>query len=133
MILVKISGLRLLSLETLEKEKYLSSQRGSTELIQGVTGGVFVTADHLLELGGERHDRQKNQHDSNNVTLKSLVGDLLGTNWCLILWAKNTDACMSVRGTTVSDTVMLDTKICDVLFARYNVTPPQPIEPLWHM
>ena len=68
-------------------------------------GGALSNADHLLALRGERRDRQKNQDDANYATLKGLVGYLLDTNRRLILWAKNKSAWMSVRGTTVSDTV----------------------------
>ena len=68
-------------------------------------GGALSNADHLLALRVERRDRQKNKDDANYATLKGLVGYLLDTNRRLILWAKNKSAWMSVRGTTVSDTV----------------------------
>ena len=49
---VKKAGLGLLNPVTSEKEKYLSSQRGSAELIRAVTGGgAFSNADHLRTLG----------------------------------------------------------------------------------
>ena len=46
---------------TSANEKYLSSQRGSAELIQSVTGvGAFSNANHLLALREERRDGQEN-------------------------------------------------------------------------
>ena len=44
-------GLVLLKPVTLAQEKYLSSQRGSTELVWAVTvGGAFSNTDHLRTL-----------------------------------------------------------------------------------
>ena len=49
---VEKSGLGLLNPVTSAKEKYLSSQQGSTELIWAVMGGgAFSNANHLLALG----------------------------------------------------------------------------------
>ena len=54
---VKKSGLGILNPLTLAQEKYLSSQRGSTELVWSVTGGgAFSNADHLQTLSEERRD-----------------------------------------------------------------------------
>ena len=72
-------------------------------------GGALSNTDHLLALRGERRYGQKNQDDAKYATLKDLVGYLLDTDRRLILWAKNKGAWMSVRGTTVSDTVFLAT------------------------
>ena len=48
----KKSVLGLLNPVTPAKEKYLSSQQGSTELIWAVMGGgAFSNANHLLALG----------------------------------------------------------------------------------
>ena len=50
---VKKSGLGLLNPVMSAKEKYISSQRGSAELIWAVTGeGALSNADHLLALEG---------------------------------------------------------------------------------
>ena len=54
MMPVKKYGLGLLNLVTSSQEKYLSSQRGITELVQAVTGGgAFSNADHLRTLSEE--------------------------------------------------------------------------------
>ena len=48
----KKARLGLLNPVTSEKEKYLSYQRGSAELIRAVTGeGTFSNADHKCTLG----------------------------------------------------------------------------------
>ena len=122
--MVKKIGLGLLNPMRSEKENELSSQWESAEIIWAVTGvGAFSNADHLLALMEERRDRQENQDVANNATLHDLVGDLLGTNWNLILWAKNTGSWMSVLSTTLSGTVFLATEFCDLLCTSYNVTP----------
>ena len=51
-------------------------------------GGEFSNADHLLALREESCERQKNRDDANDAKLKGLVGDLIGTNWILILRAQ---------------------------------------------
>ena len=49
---IKVDGLGLLNLVTSEKEKYLSSQRGSAELIRDVTRiGKFSNVNHLRTFG----------------------------------------------------------------------------------
>ena len=107
-----------------ENKKYLSSQQGSAELIQSATGGeAFSNADHLLALGEERRNGQKNWDEANKTTLKNLVRDLKGTDQRLIIRAKNTGAWLSVRGTTVSVTLWSNTGFWYFLCARYNVTP----------
>ena len=88
-----------------------------------MVGGALSNADHLLELRKERRDRQKNRDGANDETLKGLVGNLIGTNQRLLLSEKNTGVWMNVRGTMVTGAVLLDTEFCDLLCARYNVTP----------
>ena len=74
MMPVKNIVLVILNPVTSAKEKYLSSQWGSAELIWNVTGGgACYNSDHLLVLGEERRDRQKNRYDANESTLKGLV------------------------------------------------------------
>ena len=108
----------------LAKENPLSSQWGSTYLVRSMTGGgAFSNVDQLLDLWEERFDGQKNHDDVNNTTLNGLVVDLLGTDRCIILQANNMGAWMSIHDTTVSGTVLLDTKFCDFLCKSYNVTP----------
>ena len=72
---------------------------------------------------GRKAWRAENQYDTNDATLNGLVGDIRGTDWRLILHAKNTGACLNVRGNTVTDTVLLEMEFFDFLCARYNVTP----------
>ena len=65
-MMVKKSRLGLLNPVTSAKEKYLGFQRGSAELIWAVTGrGAFSNANHLLGIGEERGDGQKNQDEAN--------------------------------------------------------------------
>ena len=56
------AGLELLNPVTSAKDKYLSSQQESAELISfAMGGGGFSNADHLLALRKERRDAQKNR------------------------------------------------------------------------
>ena len=104
---VKTSILLLLNPVNSAKEKYLSSNRVSTELIRAMTGGGSLSnVDHLLELGEERCDGKKNWDDTNVATLKGLFRDLKGTYRCPILRSKNTSAWLSIRGTKVSGTLL---------------------------
>ena len=71
---IKMTRMGLLNPMTSTKEKYLTSQRGSTELIRDVTGvGSFSNADHLRTLGEERRDGQKYREVANETKLKGLV------------------------------------------------------------
>ena len=107
-----------------ENKKYLSSQQGSAELIQSATGGeAFSNADHLLALGEERRNGQKNWDEANKTTLKNLVRDLKGTDQRLIIRAKNTGAWLSVHSTTVSGTVFSAIEFLDFLCTCYNIYP----------
>ena len=73
-MLIKVTRLGLLNPVTLTKEKYLSYQWGSAELIRAVTGGgAFSNTDHLRTLGEERRDGQKDQEATNETKLKGLV------------------------------------------------------------
>ena len=111
MIPVKTAGLGLLNPVISEKGHYISSQKGSTELIRAVTEvGAFSDSDHLRMLGEERRDSQKDRKVANKTKLKGLVRDLKGTNRRLILQTKNTGAWMRVHGTTVSGTLLSATE-----------------------
>ena len=104
---VKKYVMGLLNPVTSAKEKYLSSQRGSTEMVWTVTGGgAFSNADHLRTLSEERRDGNKDQDVTQESRLKGAVRYLKGTDKRLILRAKITGAWMSVRGATVSGTVI---------------------------
>ena len=62
-MLVKKSVLGLLNQVAPAQEKYLSSQRGSAELIQAVMGGgAFSNANHIGTLGEERRDKRKTEN-----------------------------------------------------------------------
>ena len=96
-LLVNKVGLGPLNPVILEKEKYLSSQQESVELIMDLTGGgSFSNSRHLLAIKEDRIDGHKNRDDTNYATLKVLVGYLIGTDQRLLLCAKNTGSWMNV-------------------------------------
>ena len=73
------------------QEKYLSSQQGSAELVQAVTGGgVLSKANHLQNISEERRDGKKYREAAYEKKLKGLVSNLKGTANCLILHVKIT-------------------------------------------
>ena len=107
---IKKSRLGLLNPVTAVKEKYLSSQRASAELICALTeGGALYNADHLLAPRQERRDGQENRDGANDTILKGLVGDIKCTDQRPTLRAKNTGAWLNTRGTMVIVTVLLAT------------------------
>ena len=121
---VKKSRLGLLNPVTSAKEKYLSSQRGSAELIRAMTGGgEFSNTDHIWTLEEEIHERKNDLAVADKTKLKGLVRDLTGTDMRLILRAKITCVWMSVCGTKVSGTLLSAMEFWDFLCARYNVSP----------
>ena len=96
-LLVNKVGLGPLNPVIPEKEKYLSSQQESVELIMDLTGGgSFSNSRHLLAIKEDRIDGQKNRDDTNYATLKVLVGYIIGTDRRLLLCAKNTGSWMNV-------------------------------------
>ena len=108
---VKKSGLGLLNPVTSAQDKYLISQRGSAELVRAVTGGgAFSNADHRRTISEERCDRKKDRDDSYETKIKGLVRYLQVNDKRLLLRAKSTGAWLSVRGTTVSGTVLSATE-----------------------
>ena len=124
MMPINVDRLVILNPVTLPKEKYLRSHQGSAELIRAVTGGgEFSNANYLRTLGEERSDGKKYWEVANKTKLKGLVQDLKGTDRRLILQGKRTGACLSVRGTTVSGTLLSATEFRNFLCARYNVSP----------
>ena len=78
----------------------------------------------------ERHDRKKNRDDANDAKLTSFVGYLKGTDRRLILQSENKGAWMDVHVTTVTGTLLSATESRDFLCTRYNITSPQPSDPL---
>ena len=100
-------GLGLLNTVTSDQENYLSSTRGSEELVRAVTGGgAFSNADHLWTLREERRDKKKDRDVAYEYRLKGLVRNIKVTDKLLLIRAKNTGAWLSVSGTTVSGTVL---------------------------
>ena len=121
---IKEARLGLLNPATTAKEKYLRSQRVSTELIREMTGGgTLSNADRLQTLGEEIRDGQKYREVANKTKLKGLVRDLKGTGRRLIIRAKITGAWLSVCGTTVSGKLLYAIGFWDFLCTRYNVSP----------
>ena len=72
-------------------------------------GDAFYDTDCLLALREEIHYGQKIWDDVNNAKLKELVADLKGTDCCLVLRAKNTDAWMNIQGNTINGAVLAAT------------------------
>ena len=93
------------------QNKYLRPHWGSAELVWAVVGGGGLSnADHLWNLCEEKRDGKKDRDAAYEIKLKGLVCDLKGTDKSLRLRAKSTGAWLSVRGTTVSGTVLSATE-----------------------
>ena len=83
---IKVAGLVLLNPVMSAKDKYLSYQQGSVELVRAVTGGgALSNANHLRTFGEERRDRQKYREVVNKTKLNGLFRYLKGTYRRLIL------------------------------------------------
>ena len=107
---VKKSRLGLLNPVTPSQEKYLISQRGSTELVQAVTGGgAFSNVNHLRTLSEEGRDGKKDRESAYESKINALVSNVKSTDKRLLLRAKITGAWLSLLGTTVSGTVLSST------------------------
>ena len=104
---VKKYGLGLMNPVTSAHEKYLSSQRGSAELVRDVTGGgAFSNANHLRILSEEVLNGNKDRDAVYKSKLKGLVRNLKGTDKRLLIRSKITGAWLSISGTTVSGAVL---------------------------
>ena len=111
---VRKSGLGLLNPVTAYQEKYLSSTRGSAELIRAVTGGGGLSnTNHLRTLSEERHGVKEARDVAYESRLKGLLSNLQGTGKQLLLRAKSTGAWLIVCGTTVSGSVLSSTEFRD--------------------
>ena len=84
--------------------------------------GAFSNANHILALSEERRDGQKIRDDVNSAKLKNLVADLDWANWRLIIRAKNIGAYLNVRGSMVTNKLLVATEFCDLLWPCYYVT-----------
>ena len=106
----------LLHPSTSAQEKYLISLQGSAELVRAVMGGgTFSNADLLWTLSEERHDGKKYRDVLYKSKLKGLVRNIKGTDKFLLLRTNITGAWPSVRGTSVSGTVVSATEFRDFL------------------
>ena len=76
----------------------------------GVGGGSFSNSDHLRTLSEEQHNGKEERYIVYKSRLKGLVSYLKGTDKRLLLRSKHTCAWLSVRGTTVSGTVISATE-----------------------
>ena len=124
---VNKSGLGILNPVISEQEKYLITQRRSAELVWDMAGGGGLSNhDHIWKLGEERRDINKDREAKYKTKIKGLVCNLKGTNRRLILRTKSTGTWPSVRGTTVSGTVLSAMEFRDFLCAHYNVSPLNP-------
>ena len=85
--------------------------------------GGFSNADHLWTLSEERRDGKEARDVAYESRLKGLVINLQGTDKRLLLRAKSTGECLSVRGTAVSGTILSDTEFWGFLCARYKISP----------
>ena len=85
-------------------------------------GGAFSNAEHLRTISEERCDGNKYRDAVYESKLKCLLSNLKGTDKRLLLRAKFTGAWLSVRGTTVSCTVLSATEFRGFLCARYNIS-----------
>ena len=76
-------------------------------MIQAVMGrGEFSNADHLRTLSEEKRDGKESWDVVYEYRLKGLIRNLKGNDKRLLLRAKIKGAWLSVRGTTVSVTVL---------------------------
>ena len=73
-------------------------------------GGAFYNTDHLQNLSEERRDGNKDRESAYESKTKGLVSELKGTDKRLLLRAEIKGAWLSVRGNTVSVTVLYATE-----------------------
>ena len=76
-------------------------------------GGEFSNAYHFRTLSREQPDGKKYLDVAHESRLKGLLSGIKGSDNRLLVRAKITGAWMSVRGTTVSGTVISSTKFRD--------------------
>ena len=69
-------------------------------------GGGVSNAYHLRTLSEDQCDWKKSWDVAYESRLKGLLSDLQGTDKLLLIRAKITGACLSVRNNTVSGTVL---------------------------
>ena len=84
-------------------------------------GGAFSNTDHLQTLGEKQLDWKKDRDVAHEYRIKGLVNDIKSTDKRLPIRVKSTRAWLSVRGTTVSGTVLSATESRD--FYVLVITP----------
>ena len=93
-------------------------------MVWAVTGGGgFSNVNHLWNLSEKRRDGNKAWDVAYESRLNGFVSNLQGTDKPLLLRVKSIVAWLSLRGTTVSGTVLSATEFWYFLCARYNVSP----------
>ena len=106
----KKEGLGLQDLVISSNNKYLNSLCTSCKIIGSIKGErAFSTPDHLLTLREESSDGLKIRDDVNEAKLKVLAKVIESLDLYLIICAKNTGSWLTVRGTTVTSTVLAAT------------------------
>ena len=126
-MMVKTSGLGLQDPVTSANKKYLILMRASSKAIISVmVAREFSTADNLLALREERRDGQKIQDDANVAKLKGLVDDLEASDRRLIIRAKKKGYYLTLRGTTVTSTLLAATEFRDFCANVMMLPPPPP-------
>ena len=100
---VNKSGLGLQDPVTSSNKKYPISLHISSKLIGYITGDRSLsTANCLMDLREEKHDRQKIWNDPNKTKLRGLVNYIAAPDRRLILFAKNIGYWMTLWGTMVT-------------------------------
>ena len=100
-------GLGLHNPVTSAAEKYTSLLHANYNMIGAVTGEMqFSTADHLRAVKEERQDGNKYWYDENDAELRVIVNYHGDFDKSLFLRANHTGYWLSVRGTTVTGTVL---------------------------
>ena len=111
---VNKSGLGLYNPVAQAEEKYTGLLCESYDLIGSVTGERELSnADHLWVVKEERRDGKKYWYDGNDAKLRVTVNDQVDFEKRIFLQAKHTGSWLSVRGTTVTGTVLADTEFRD--------------------
>ena len=91
-------------------------------LVQSMASS-FSTVDHIPAVIGERRDKKREQDTANDVKLQGIVSHQCTTKKRLLLGAKHTGAWLSVRGNTVTGTVIAATEFRDFYVLVIMLTP----------
>ena len=80
-------------------------------------------ANHLQSIREYRSNRQKKWYDANDTKLGGLVENLKSSDRRSTLYAKKTDSWMTLKGTTVTSTVLAATDFV-IFCAHVMMLPP---------